>query len=111
MGTVFYNWSIRFLGCSIEGDLIFLGSSLYNFPHITFADKTVVDEALVLGHQQVFSNLSILDTTLAGVLHQGTFPLPGSVLEPASEYGPWRTIVVRPNRNDRNSSEEFGDEV
>jgi hypothetical protein len=80
-GTPFFNVVARFLGATMEGRALFLEAKLYDWPYLTLADKTIVEEgAIITGHTVVFQELTIGPVRLAGVIHDKAAVSPGSFI-------------------------------
>mmetsp|Transcript_21784 Transcript_21784/g.50263 ORF Transcript_21784/g.50263 Transcript_21784/m.50263 type:complete len:134 (+) Transcript_21784:1222-1623(+) len=84
---------LRLLGSNVEGRLLYFRVALHDFYNLSFANQTIVDESTVCGHYHVHEVLTLEPSRAAGLLHQGTYVLAGSVLHEGAEYGPWRTTV------------------
>lgn len=91
-GTPFMSWLLCFMGSRVEGTLWYFGTAIYDFPMLTFRDRTIIDDAHVSGHYVVFDKLSLQETQLEGVVHPGTYCPGGSTLS-SPESGPWKVYL------------------
>ncbi|CAB9504961.1 expressed unknown protein [Seminavis robusta] len=95
-GTPFFNWFLRGMGCNVEGQAFFFGIRLYDFPLMTIKDKTIIDSCIVSGHSWVFDGVYIGPTTVAGVLHEGSFCLANTyLLDSSKETHPMQFVPPR----------------
>lgn len=92
-GTYFIRFYLWLMGSRIEGELWYFGSHIYDFPKLSFENKTVVDDAHILGHYVVFGNVVLDDTRVGGVVHPGTYCTAGARRDGQDESGPWRVFV------------------
>jgi len=91
-GTPFFGTLLRFFGANIEGQMLFYGFMVQDLHRLSFADKTIVDNSLVVGHHQVYSVMTLCPTRVGGVIHNGSRLLGGASLEGNNEeeYGPFK---------------------
>ena len=100
-GTPYINMYLKCLGSAIDGQLLFFGRSIYDYPLLTFSDRTVIDQDVVVCAHSISSGdgLQIAPTRVSGILHQGSTVLAGTDMTGAEETGPCQFVV--PNRNSR----------
>eukprot|EP00797_Seminavis_robusta_P005916 Sro1398_g269260.1 Putative fatty-acid--CoA ligase FadD21 (1315) ;mRNA; f:11828-16087 len=97
-GTPFFNLFLRGMGCNVEGQALFFGIRLYDLPLVTIKDRTIIDSCIVSGHSWVYDGVYIGPTTVAGVLHEGSFCLANTYLEDSSkETHPMQFVPPRLN--------------
>ncbi|CAB9527997.1 Putative fatty-acid--CoA ligase FadD21 [Seminavis robusta] len=102
-GTPFFNWFLQGMGCNVEGRALFFGVRLYDLPLVTIKDKTIIDSSIVSGHSWVYDGVYIGPTTVAGVLHEGSFCLANTYLEDSSkETHPMQFVPPRLNGEEVN---------
>jgi hypothetical protein len=58
-GSPLFSSILRFLGETVEGQDLYYGTRMYDFPYITFADKTIVDFSMVAGHYKDYKNWTL----------------------------------------------------
>ncbi|CAB9504956.1 Putative fatty-acid--CoA ligase FadD21 [Seminavis robusta] len=102
-GTPFFNLFLRGMGCNVEGQALFFGIRLYDLPLVTIKDKTIIDSCIVSGHSWVVDGVYIGPTTVAGVLHEGSFCLANTyLLDSSKETHPMQFVPPRSNGEERN---------
>eukprot|EP00797_Seminavis_robusta_P016332 Sro2436_g327620.1 Putative fatty-acid--CoA ligase FadD21 (437) ;mRNA; r:11255-12565 len=102
-GTPFFNWFLQGMGCNIEGRALFFGVRLYDLPLVTIKDKTIIDSCIVSGHSWIYDGVYFGPTTVAGVLHEGSFCLANTYLEDSSkETHPMQFVPPRLNGEEVN---------
>ncbi|CAB9512691.1 Putative fatty-acid--CoA ligase FadD21 [Seminavis robusta] len=98
-GTPFFNWFLRGMGCSVEGQALFFGIRIYDLPLITIKDRTIIDSSIVSGHSWVYEGVYIGPTTVAGVLHEGTFCLANThLVDSGKESHPMQFVPPAPSQ-------------
>ncbi len=80
------------LGANVEGRFLYFGSTLYEIPYLSVADRTVSDGARLFGHYAVFSNITLGPVRVSGILHENTLAMANSTVSVRQESGPWRYI-------------------
>jgi len=91
-GTPFMKYWLKLMGASVDGEVWYFGSSVYELRKLHFADKTVVDDAHVAGHLGYAGKVTIDDTYVSGVLHPGCYASAGAIVE-GQESGPWKVFM------------------
>jgi carbonic anhydrase/acetyltransferase-like protein (isoleucine patch superfamily) len=93
-GTPYFNVLAFFMGAKQEGRVIFFGSRLYDWPYISIADRTLVDDgAMISGHSQVFEETAIGPVRLAGLIHEDSWISVGAYLRSSDEVDPFKAII------------------
>lgn len=96
-GTPMILTALQFLGATVEGhEVIFNGLRVYDFWGLSIANKTVIDNALTLGHQVVYSDLQVGPMRLSGLYHSFSTTVIGSH-DDVTEKSPWRAYVGSKN--------------
>lgn len=80
------------LGASFEGRVLSFGDKIYDFPHVAAAGRTIVDSALVVGHNIVYERVRFGRIRVSGVIRQKTFAMAESSVS-RKESGPWHAIA------------------
>lgn len=79
-GSPAFNYIAKGLGARYKGRVLCLGYIIYDFPYITFSDRTIVDEALITGHFGIYGNITLGPTLVSGILHQGSFAMANAIM-------------------------------
>lgn len=91
LGTPAFNIIVKFLGTKLNGRALLFPQRMYEFPYITIADKTIVDNSHVSGHYAVYNDVNLGPTNISGVLHEGSYATNTSIVKEESEA--WRSFV------------------
>jgi acyl-CoA synthetase (AMP-forming)/AMP-acid ligase II/acyl carrier protein len=91
-GTPLFGFVLNLLGANVEGRFLFFGTTLFEIPYLSVADRTVSDGAKLLGHYAVFSNVTLGPVRASGILHENTLAVANSTVSGCRESGPWRYI-------------------
>ncbi|CAB9529233.1 MSMEG_5435/MSMEI_5285 [Seminavis robusta] len=95
-GTPFFNWFLQGMGCNIEGQALFFGHRIYDLPLMTIKDKTIIDCCIVSGHAWDYDGVNVGPTSLAGVLHEGSFCLANThLVDSQRECHPMQFVTTR----------------
>ena len=105
-GTPYINMYLKSLGSTIEGQLLFFGRSIYDYPLLTFSDRTVIDQDAVVCAHSITSDdgLLIAPTRVSGILHQGSTVLADTDMAGAKETGPCKFVVPKRISRKENSN-------
>jgi hypothetical protein len=71
---------LNLLGANVEGRFIYFGSTLYEIPYLSVADRTVSDGGKLLGHYAVYSNITLGPVRASGILHENTLAVANSTV-------------------------------
>jgi hypothetical protein len=91
-GTPLFGFFLNLLGANVEGRFLFFGTTLFDIPYLSVADRTVSDGARLFGHYAVFSNITLGPVRVSGILHENTLAMANSTVSVRQESGPWRYI-------------------
>lgn len=102
-GTPFYNWYLKcLLGANIEAKEVWsFTPALYDARCLTLRGPLVIidDFCVIMGHYQVFDNLTVGQTKVEGVLHPGCMAIGNSTVlnndEDIQEHGPNKVFMPR----------------
>jgi hypothetical protein len=92
-GTPLVNGYFKCLGAKFEGRMVYFANSSYDFPLLTFADRTIVDRCVVSGHSVTGTGIELGPSKCAGTLHEGVVVLAHTDLTGVEETGPCRFVV------------------
>ena len=92
-GTPIFPFLARLMGATVEGRVLYFGERIYDFPLITLGDRTVIDNALVVGHSIDYGQLTFGHTHVHGLVHERTFVMAGSSTAGRDESGPWHAMT------------------
>ena len=65
-GSKLYNAVARLLGATFQGEALFLGDRVYDFPLIEVADRTVVDGSSINAHSVQYGDISFGPCYISG---------------------------------------------
>ena len=82
---------MRFHGATVEGELWFFGSTIYELGKLTLVD-CVIDNSHISGHFLIVGRLVIDNTRVAGVVHPGVYACAGANVR-GEENGPWKVFM------------------
>merc|ERR1712150_139345 len=87
-------------GAKVEGQLLCFASITFDFPLLTFENRTIVDGASINGHAGSLAGLVIEPTRVAGTVHNCSVMLAGTdaSLCEGNESGPYRVIIQNAKR-------------
>ena len=102
-GSPMFNILARLLGASFEGQSLYFGEKIYDFPLVSAAARTVVDGATVVAHNIVYQQTRFGRSRISGVLRQNTFVMAGAELY-RKESGPWHAVAGSAASNRRKST-------
>jgi len=99
-GTPFMKYWLKVMGASVDGEIWYFGSSIYELRKLHFANETVVDNAHVAGHLGFVGKVTIDDTYVSGVLHPGCYASAGAIIE-GEDSGPWKVFMSSGKQSSR----------
>jgi len=100
-GTPYINFYLRCLGAKVEGRMYYFAVSSYDYPLLTFRNRTVVDASVVSGHAVDMHGLHLGASIVAGVLHSGVSIMANTDTTGSKELGPSRFVLPNSKNHDK----------
>ena len=92
-GTPVFPLLARIMGASLKGQMLYFGERIYDLPLITVGDRTVIDNALVVGHNMDYGKIDFGRSEASGILHERTYIMSNSSTAGRDESGPWHAMT------------------
>lgn len=98
-GSPIFSFMAWMAGVSFEGRALYFGERLHDSRLIIVGDKTVIDGATLVGHNNVYDHFTYGRTYIHGTLYERSLILPNSNwLRGTTEgIGPWEAVVPASN--------------
>jgi len=86
LGSPAFNIILKFLGVTIEGQVLLYPHRMYEYSHLTVADKTIIDGSHVTGHYVVYGDVVLGPCKVSGIMHEGAYAANAHIVLGESEH-------------------------